>query len=712
MEARLLEASPANLSDPTDNQAQGDFARALLQPCSVALVGVSGDAKKNTARPLLFMRKHGYGGKIYPVNPSRKEVLGERAYPSLDALPEPVDHVFIMVPGAQVAGLLEQCAAAGAKVVTIYSDGFGETGEEGMRRQAALLEQARALGLRLLGPNSIGLADIPGGGIISVNAAFTAEDLVPGHTSMVSQSGSMMGSLLSRAAARGFGFAKSVSVGNECDISVGEVLDALVDDSQTRSIILFLETIRNAPVLAAALRRAHAAGKPVIVYKLGRSEQGNALSQSHTGAIAGNDAAVDAFFREHGAIRVHVLETLFEILPLAERYGRAFTPVHGRNPRLAIITTTGGGAATVVDAMGLLGLDAIAPPPEFIAHMSGRGLTLRSAPVIDLTLAATSAQYKDLLEQLLQAPWCDAVLSVAGSSAQFHPDLAVRPLIESARPAEKPLAAFLAPEAPTSLKLLHDAGIAAFRTPESCADALAAFLKRDLPSGQNAGDENLAWPDDLPVHGLLNEHEAGKVLDALGVARAASQLLSAQDLQHQLGYPLVVKVCSRDIPHKTEAGGVRVGIHNRQELEQQTADMLRDVAEHCPDARVEGVLVQSMEQKLIELILGYRNDPLVGPTVVLGAGGITAELNRDFAIRMAPVDLETARAMIRQVRLTRLIEGFRGLPRGDVEALARTISDFSRLAHVHGAQVEEAEINPLFVRQDGVVAVDALIRLA
>ncbi|MGP1614344.1 MAG: CoA-binding protein, partial [Pollutimonas bauzanensis] len=285
------------------------FALALLSPRSIALVGVSGDASKNTARPLLFMRKHGFKGDVYPVNPARKEVLGEPAYPDLASLPAPVDHVFIMVPGQHVLGLLEPCAAAGAKVVTVYSDGFGESGDEGGRRQEQLVQRARELGLRILGPNSIGLADIPAGAIISVNAAFAADDLIAGDVSIVSQSGSMMGSLLSRAAARGFGFAKSVSVGNESDISVGEVVDALVDDAQTRVILLFLETIRESPVLAAALRRAHAAGKPVIAYKLGRSRQGGELSQSHTGAIAGNDAAVDAFFRAHGVIRVHMLET-------------------------------------------------------------------------------------------------------------------------------------------------------------------------------------------------------------------------------------------------------------------------------------------------------------------------------------------------------------------------------------------------------------------
>jgi acyl-CoA synthetase (NDP forming) len=686
------------------------FGQALLAPRAIALVGASGDVRKNTARPLRFMRKHGYAGRIYPINATRDEILGERAYASLDALPGPVDHVFVMIPGDQIAPLLAPCAAAGARVVTIYSDGFAEAGPEGQARQDALIAQARQHGLRVLGPNSIGSANLHTGGIISVNAAFEADDLVAGDISLVSQSGSMMGSLLSRAAARGFGFASSVSVGNESDISVGEVVDALVDDPHTGVILLFLETLRKAPVLAAALRRARAAGKPVVAYKLGRSEQGEALAQSHTGAMAGNDAAVDAFFRAHGVMRVQCLETLFEIVPLVSRYGDARVP-SGQPPRVAVITTTGGGAATVVDNLGMRGLVAAAPPAAFVAHMAGRGLRIRETPVIDLTLAASSAQYKDLLEQLLLADWCDAVLSVIGSSAQFHPDLAVNPLVQAHKPDGKPVAAFLAPEAPASLALLRQHGIAAFRTPEACADALAVLFQR-TPAAAVADARPFTWPDTLPRRGVLTEHEAGRVFESLGVPVAPCAVVQPGDPTHGIAYPVVAKVSSRDLMHKTDAGAVRVGIQDAAALHAAIATMLDNVREHAPQARVEGILVQAMEDKLLELILGYRDDPLVGPIVVLGAGGIAAELNPDIAIRLAPVDLDGARAMIEAVRATRLIRGFRGLPRGDCDALANAIVAFSRLALARDIQVVEAEINPLFVRARGVVAVDGLMRLA
>lgn len=684
------------------------FSAALFTPNSVALIGASGNPKKNTARPMRFMQKHGCQTNFYPINKTQTEVLGQKAYGSVQDLPEPIDHAFIMVASEHVLSQVQACAAAGAKVITIYSDGFGEVGEEGMARQQALVQAARELGVRLVGPNSIGLANLETGLVLSVNAVFEADSLISGPLSLVSQSGSMMGSLLARAAARGFGFAKSISVGNESDVSVGEVIDVLVDDPQTKAILLFLETIRDAPTLAFALERAREAGKPVIAYKLGRSAQGDALAQSHTGALAGNDAAVDVFLNAHGVMRVNQLETLFEIAPLALHFEK---PVVDRNraPRLAVITTTGGGAATVVDNLGLHGIEAVAPPSDFIAHMAQRGLTIRQTPVIDLTLAATSDQYKDLLEQLLQSDWCDGVLSVVGSSAQFHPELAVKPLVQSQRPTNKVLAVFLAPEATESLRLLQQAGIAAFRTPESCADALAAFFKRAGTAPITPA--SVSWPTGLPSLGTLTEFQSSQVFSQLGIPVAAHALVDPKHLKHTVPYPVVVKVSSPDIVHKTDAGGVKVNIADESGLKQAAAEIMASVGRHCPGARIDGLLVQAMAPRLLELILGYRDDPLVGPTVLLGAGGVAAELLPDVALRLAPVSEAQAWEMIEEVKSTQLVRGFRGLPEGDCHSLARAIVAVSNLAVIEGARVQEAEINPLFVQAARVMAVDGLIIL-
>jgi len=692
--------------------ARAQLAKALFTPDAVALVGASADERKNTARPLRFMRKHGFQGRVFPVNAGRSEVMGLPAYPSVAALPEPIDHAFIMVPGAQVAEALEQSAARGARVVTVFSDGFAELGEAGMAAQQALAARAAELGVRLLGPNSIGVVDVHSGAVLSVNAVLEMDALQRGPVSVVSQSGSMLGALLSRGAARGLGFAKLVSVGNESDIGVGELVDLLVDDAATEVILLFLETIRDAAVLGPALRRARMAGKPVLVYKLGRSEQGEALAQSHTGALAGNDAAVDAFLRKHGAMRVEMLETLFEAAPLALRHARD-VPVLRRAPRVAVVTTTGGGAATVVDRLGLAGVEAVPPPDAFVAHMAGRDVKIRQTPIIDLTLAATSTQYRDLVEQMRLSDWCDAVLCVVGSSAQFHPQLAVKPIVEAAGVGNKPLLAFLAPEAAQSLQLLQQAGVPAFRTPESCADALACLF-RAAHVGADLADvlPPVPWPTHLPAQGDLSEIEAAAVFAGLGVPIAASALVREGALEHAVPYPVVAKICSRDILHKTEIGGVQVGVRDNAELAAAAGHLLANARRGAPDARIDGILVQRMEDRLLELMLGYRTDPLVGPMVMLGAGGITAELHRDVSLRPAPVSLEEARQMIDEVRSTRLVRGFRGLPRGDVDALADAIVCFSRLAAVQGVTVAEAEINPLFVRADGVVGVDCVLRLA
>lgn len=696
---------------PTSLSISDAVARALFDPRSVALFGVSADPRKNTARPLRFMRKHGYQGKIHLVNPRHSEILGEPALQSLSQVPDSVDHAFIMVGREQVRNALDDCATRGVRLASIYSDGFGESGPEGMERQQELVGYARKLGVRILGPNSIGAANLHTGFIASVNAVFETEKFIHGDISLVSQSGSMMGSLLSRAWGGGLGFSKSVSVGNEADVCVGEVVSTLVDDPTTSVILLFLETIRHPDLLSAALTEARSAGKPVVAYKLGRSALGNELSLSHTGAIAGSDAAVDAFFRAHGVLRVEQLETLFEIAPLVSRF-RGSTALHKGSPRVAVLTTTGGGAATVADNLGVRGLTCVTPPDEFVDRMSKRGTRVRQAPVIDLTLAATSQEYREVLDELLTSDWCDAVLCVAGSSAQFHPELVVQPIIQCRNPFDKPLAVFLSPDAPESLHRLRAHGIAAFRTPEACADALSTLLHQpaslDLVPIKHP---KRRWPNDVPDRSTLSEYEASRLFAELGILHPPSQLLPVSRLSHQIPYPVVAKISSPNLLHKTEAGAVRIGIRSDDELRNSVAEMLASVDRHTPGIPIDGVLVQKMEDSLLELMIGYRVDPLVGPTVVLSAGGVAAEISPDCSVRLAPVSLAQAREMVFEVRHTKLVRGFRGLPMGDCEGIARAIAAFSNLALYEQPSVIEAEINPLLVQADRVVAVDGLLHL-
>jgi acetate---CoA ligase (ADP-forming) len=637
-----------------------DLARALFAPRSVALIGASGDEAKNTARPQRYLRKHGYAGRIVPINPGRRRVLGEPAFATLAEVPGDIDHAFIMIEDVERA--LEDCGAKRVPVASIYSNGFADVGPAGLERQNRLVARARDLGVRLLGPNSMGVVDIPGGVALTVNAILEMERPPRGSTSVVSQSGTMLGMVLSRGAARGLGFAKLVSVGNEADLGVGELVELLAADADTRVILLFLETIRDPEVLASAARKAHAAGKAVAAYKLGRSALGEALARSHTGALAGSDAALDAYFRDCGIVRADQLETLIEIAPLlaARR-----PPNLGRAGRVAVVTTTGGGAAATVDRLGLAGVEL--------------------ASLHDLTMTATQESYGATLGRLLGSSECDAVLAVVGSSAQFHPELAVEPILQQ-RPRDKPLAAFLTPHADESLALLARRGIAAFRTPEACADALTAFLKWRAPRSAPAASAPKVSANARPF----------ELFCALGVPVVESELAQPPEYAHDVPYPVALKLAG--VEHKTEKRALRLHVRNRKEFDQI-----------APDFGGAPLLVQRMETALAEAIVGYRDDPVVGPLVLVGSGGVLAELYRDVCVRCAPVSEDEAAEMIEEVKGLAPVRGYRNLPRGDLAALAKAVAAVSRLALVPGRPVAEAEVNPLFVKGEGVVAVDALV---
>ncbi|MGZ5173724.1 MAG: acetate--CoA ligase family protein [Burkholderiales bacterium] len=680
--------------------------QALFEPRSVALVGASGDARKNTSRPQRYLRKHGYTGRIIPINPGRDEIFGEKAYPDVKSVREPIDHAFIMVPTDAVQTAIEQCVAKGVPVATIYSDGFAETGSEGRRKQERILEIARAGGVRVIGPNCIGLMSTDPGCAISVNAVLEMAEIKVGPLAIVSQSGSMLGGLLSRGLGRGVGFSKLISVGNESDLSVGEFSDLLVDDPHTQTILLFMETIRDADKLAHAARRAYAAGKRVIVYKLGRSEVGQDLAASHTGAMAGSDEMADAFFGAHGIVRVDTLENLFELPALLADQKPA------KRHRVAVMTTTGGGAASVVDRLGTLGVEVVGPTDEVVSRLAEKKIKISKARLTDLTLAGAKKEiYSAVLNILLASEHCDLVLAVAGSSAQFQPQVAIEPLIEAERHG-KPLASFAAPHAEASLKLLADAGIAGFRTPESCADAIRAWRGWGAPVEQPAADtKRLEAARTLlrDAGSQLDEFRSGRIFESLGVPRAATEVIASPEQQARVPYPVVAKILSPDILHKTDAGGVVLNIGDAEALQSAALDIVTRVRSKHPQAKIEGILVQRMEKGLAELILGYKRDPQVGPVVVLGIGGVLAEIYHDFAVRLAPVSVEGAASMIDEVKGLAVIRGYRGMPRGDLAALARAVSAFSQIAFIDS--VAEAEINPLMVKREGegVVAVDGLI---
>lgn len=684
------------------------LATALFAPRRVALVGASGDPRKNTSRPQRYLRHHGYTGEIVAINRTRSEVLGERAYPSLREAPGPIDHAFVMVPAAAVPEVIVECGALAIPVATIYSDGFAETGPEGRRRQDELVALARVHRVRLLGPNSMGIINTHDATPLTVNAALDVQRLAPGPLALISQSGTVLGALLSRGQARGIGFSKLVSVGNEADLTVGEIGELLVADRQTSAILLFLETLREPERLASMARSAFAAGKSVIVYKLGRSPTGHTLARSHSGAMTGAREAVTAFCRHHGIVQVEMLESLLEIPALL----RGHKPPTGR--RVAVMTTTGGGAATVADTLGALGVEIVPPPASALARLENLGLRPPTGLLLDVTMAGARKEiYGAALAELLHSPESDVVIAVVGSSAQFHPEVAVEPIVAAGKTA-KPLAVFMAPQADRSLELCAEGGVAAFRTPEACADAVRAYLDWRPPAPPPAASGDLGAVTDAfatAKGAVLDEWEARKVFEVLGIPQAPAQVIRDPEALVRIAYPVAAKVLSADVAHKTDAGGVVLNIGSAAELQAAAKKILARVAQTRPQAKIDGILVLGMERGLVEAIIGYKRDPEAGPIALLGMGGTLAEIYRDFAVRLAPLDLATAEEMIAEVKGLALIRGYRSLPRGDGEALARALCALSNLAHITAPVVLEAEINPLIVKPagKGVTAVDGLI---
>ncbi len=654
------------------------LAQSLFSPKRIALIGASTDPSRLTARAQVYLRRHGFKGALFPVNPRADIVLGEKAYPTLRDVPGPIDFAYILVNTGNVEATIQDCAARGVPVACVLADGFAEAGPDGIALQNRILATAQEAGIRLLGPNSMGVINIPESIACSVNAVLESESILPGRWSLVSHSGSMMGTIASRAVARGRGFAKIVGTGNEADLTAGEIANLLVDDPDTDAILLFLETIRRPDLFEQAARRAHAAGKPIVAYKLGRSEAAAKLATTHTGAMAGSDAAADAFFRAIGIVRVDQIETLLELPPLL--LGRT-PPTHPKRA-VSIVTTTGGGGAMVVDRLGILGIGT--------AHM------------LDTTLAGASKDFvAKALDTARDAEDADVAIAVIGSSAQFRPQEGVAGVV--AAKGRNPICAFIVPQADAAMRLLNDAGVAAFRTPEACADGVLAYLDWRAPRTMPpAGDIGLA---ETLVAEAFDEPGARAVFEALGLENAARRI-DPNALPADLRFPVALKAVSPSIAHKTEVGAVALNIPDADSLHAAVADMTARLG-----SQISGFIVQPMVKGVGEAILGYRLDPLVGPIVALGAGGILAEVYRDVVLRLAPVGEAEAMEMIALVKGLAPARGYRGMSKGDIAALARAVAVFSRLAAL--SAVTEAEINPLIVMPEGqgVVMADALLSI-
>lgn len=691
-----------------------DVTGRLFQPRSVAVIGASADADKLTGRPVAYLQKHRFAGQIYPINPRYDTIAGLPCYKDVKSLPTPPDVGIVLLSAEHATESVRQLASAGAVAAIVLASGFGEAGQDGKERQQKLREAAGSM--RLLGPNTIGLVNLTDRITLSASGALELEDLPIGNIAVISQSGGILGSLLSRAAGRGIGLSKLVATGNEADLEVADFLDYLLDDDATAVIALYLEGLRNPQRFRHAARRAARIGKPIVVFKVGRSESGIQSAISHTGALAGADRVYDALFAQVGVIRAATFADLLDI-PVALAMRRKL-----RGNRVAVITSTGGAATLVADACGMAGLDL--PQPDEATAERLKALDIRDATLdrnpIDVTLAGLRPDlFRGALDAVFESPSFDAAIVVVGSSGLGKPDVVAAPVIAALPRSQKPLFVYVSPDAPNIVKHLNRNGVPAFSAPESCAASLSALLRTNAPL-LDVAPPPVALPKAAlrfeKISGALNEAESKQLFVAFGIPIVTEFTVAtpqeAESAAKQLQGPVVLKILSRQIAHKTEAGGVTIGV-KPEDVARRCAEM-RAAVEKSSGAAIEGFLVQELIKGGTELILGFHRDPQLGPAILLGFGGVTAELFNDTAIRLPPLGRADAEGMIAALKSAALLKGFRGRPLADIGALAAAIQSFSEMAIGMGDRLLEAEINPLFVLPDGqgVRAADGLVVLA
>lgn len=675
----------------------------LFKPRSIAVIGASADAGKTAGRPVAYLQKHGFAGNIFPVNPRAAEIGGLTCYPDIASLPEAPDVAMICLGAERANAAVRELAERGTAAAIVLASGYGETGEEGQRLQKEL--QAAAGSMRILGPNTIGLVNLTDDIPLSASGALEMDRFPVGPVGLVSQSGGILGALLSRAASRGIGMSKLVSTSNEVDLELSDFIDYLVDDPATKVIALYVESVRNPERFRAACLRAAHAGKPVVAFKVGRSEAGARAAVSHTGALAGADGMYDALFRQVGVIRAETFADFIDI-PAALANGRVL-----RGNRVAILTSTGGAGTLISDALGVAGFETPAPDDE----TAGRLRALQTGPEaaldrnpIDVTLAGLKPDLlRGAINTLLASPSYDALVIIVGSSALAMPELMVGAIKECMTNSEKPIFAYVSPHAPNLVALLNESGVPAYTAPESCPAALAAMMRvATRPTGAPEQNDFAAIDIGSLSSGSLNEAEAKGLFARFGIRGVREAVVSAPGeavaAAVQLGDRVVLKILSSEITHKSDVGGVAVGVPS-VEADHGLAAMIEDV-KHRAGFVPDKFLVQEMVAGGTEVILGLHRDPL-GTAILLGMGGVLAELFKDTTMRLLPpgggLSRDEAVEMIHDLKTWPLLDGFRGKPKADVAALADAIVAFSRMAYQMGARLEEAEINPIFVLREG-----------
>jgi acyl-CoA synthetase (NDP forming) len=686
----------------------------LFEPRSVAIIGASTDPLKIGGRPVSFL-KNAFRGPIYPINPKATEIQGLPAYRAIGDIAPDIDLAICTVPGEFAEEALKSCAAKGVRAVVMFSAGFAEVGEEGGRAQERFADIARRSGMRLMGPNCMGLANLHAGMVASFHPAFGLSLPPPGRIGLVSQSGAFGGLCIQMACERGVGFAHMVTTGNEADVQAADALAYLAQDAATAVIMLYLEGCRDGARMIEALELARKSAKPVVAIKLGRTEAGAKAAQSHTAALAGADAVVDAIFRQFGVYRATNIEEFFDI-GCAAAIG--CLPA---NDRVGLVTVSGGIGVLMADDAVARGLDVAELPEraqsEFkkLVPFAGvrnpldvTGQIINDSSLIEkaATLMLGEADYGSLacfqgsLGSSYNPRNIPSVLAAWLNIKQRFPDRLIT------------LSGLFAPDFRRSLEA---AGIPTAQEPTHCVRTVNALNRFARTFATPFHRPTIAAPDGSLPAGHLNEIDAMNVLRRAGLAVPGGRLVdsaeAAVSAAAALGYPVVMKVVSGAIAHKSDVGGVRLRLADAAAVREAFDGIMRDVKAHAPDAPVEGCLVAPMiEGGGVETIIGITRDPVFGPMVMFGLGGIMVEVLGDVTFRVPPFDEAEAHRMIREIRGYRVLEGVRGAPPADVDSLASALSAVSRFAAAHADQIVTLEANPFLVRArgSGAVALDAV----
>jgi acyl-CoA synthetase (NDP forming) len=698
-----------------------DDLRRLIDPEIVAVVGASETRGSFGERTLSNMSD--FSGKVFAINPKYRSLLGRPCVPSLSELPESPDCVVLCVARPMVEGMIEQAAAVSAGGVIVYASGFAETAKpDRIEAQQRLVQLAERTGVRVVGPNCVGLANTRSGAGLNFMPGYATMGHRRGPIGIVSQSGAL-GYTVLQGMQRGVGFSHYLAAGNSCDVDVCDFISYLAEDADTRSIICLLEGVKDGNRFLAAARKARAAGKALIVYKTGNSETSSKAAMSHTGTMVGSVVAYRTAIEEAGAIAVDSLEAVLET---AAFMAKSRSPSAG--PGVGILSTSGGAAVICADKAEAHGVSL--PALETKTDRALREVVPDFGSVgnpSDLTaeVLKTSETFGFCLDAFLNDSGFSAlvlpmIFAHASSSGARAPTI-----VEAAARSDRPLAVVWMNEwyqGPGSELLDADPRVCVFRSADRCFAALRAWFdwhkrvehadaaRRSDPSAEQAAREIIAGKS---MGAALSETDSKRVLACYGIATPKEILAhdaeGAARAVSQIAGPAAIKIVSPDILHKTEAGGVKLGVSTPEQARMAAEQILASCLRYAPQARIDGISVQQMVPPGVEIVLGVKNDLQFGPLVAAGLGGIMVELIADTAVRLAPVGDETARAMLASLKGYALLKGFRGKPGVDIDRLVDTICRLSELAHDLQDVIDQIDVNPVIASTSSVVAADALI---